>query len=99
MRPTIKEVTALLVYLKKQIGDDYRASEDSEDDAPGMLVTIATNDAASEWSYQTGDNSYTGGCYQYPHWELIYLYRDSNCRDLAKSAVSNLLGTASDLTF
>lgn len=89
MKPTISEITALLRSLKKHIHDDCRASDDPEDDTPGMQVTIATTDGTG-WSYQTGDNSYTGGCYQYQHWAVIYLYRRSNSRELAREAVSEL---------
>lgn len=63
---------------------------DIDDDTPGMCVTIATNDDVSDWTYQTGDNSFMGSCYHYPHWEVIYLYRDSFCCDLAKTAVRGL---------
>jgi hypothetical protein len=82
-----REIRALLIDLKKQIGDDYRASE--EDTMPGMQVTVSTDDGTS-WSYQTGDNSYTGSCYGDAHWSVIYLYRRSNSRELAKDAVREL---------
>ena len=32
------------------------------------VYTFATNESGDEWSYQTGDNSFTGGCYCHPHW-------------------------------
>jgi len=85
------EVESLLKGLKREIGDDYRASED--DTLPGMLVTIGAEpkEDGISWGYQTGDNSYTGGAYGFQHWTLIYLYRRSNCRDLAKDAVEELL--------
>lgn len=84
-----REIAALLRELKPQIGDDYRATDDPDDDKPGMCVTVSTTDFSS-WSYQTGDNSYTGGCYGHAHWAVIYLYRRSNCCDLAREAVSEL---------
>lgn len=87
----ISEITSLLVSLKSDISDDYRASDDSDDTAPGMQVTVSTSDGRS-WSYQTGDNSYSGACYGDHHWSVIYLYRNSNCRDLAREAVSELRG-------
>ncbi len=69
---------ALITALIPEIQDDYRASDDPDDDQPGMMVTVATNDDVSEWSYQTGDNSYTGGAYGLPHWAIVYLYRDAD---------------------
>lgn len=86
-----REVARLLVALKPDIGDDYRASED--DDIPGMCVTIGAtpqDDGTLSWSYQTGDNSYTGGAYGHPYWGVIYLYRRSNSRALAHDAVEEI---------
>lgn len=87
---TIKEITALLIALKPDIADDYRCTDDPDDDTPGMLVTVATTDGGA-WSYQTGDNSYTGGCYHYRYWSVIYLHRDSNCRELAREAYAECM--------
>lgn len=84
-----REICTLLKHLKREIGDDYRASDDPDDTTPGMQVTVSTRDG-SDWSYQTGDNSYSGGCYGHPHWSVVYLYRRSNCAELASSAVSEL---------
>ena len=86
----IKDVASLLRALKKDIADDCRASDDPDDNTPGMQVTVATTDGKA-WTYQTGDNSYSGGCYHYAHWSVIYLYRNSNCRDLAREAVAECM--------
>lgn len=95
-RKLVRRITALLRELKGQIGDEYRASDDPEDDKPGMQVTVATNDMQS-WTYQTGDNSYSGGCYNYRHWGVISLYRRSNCKELAEYAVNEMAeGLASE---
>lgn len=88
---TIRDVTKLLVALKGDIDEDFRATDDTDDDKPGMCVTVATTNG-HDWTYQTGDNSFSGGCYHYRHWSVIYLYRDSNCRELAREAVEELRG-------
>ena len=90
-----REIRSLLIQLKRDIADEYRCTDDPDDNTPGMLVAVATTDGES-WSYQTGDNSYTGGCYSHPHWSLIYLYRRSNCTELAREAVEELLGMVED---
>ena len=82
---TIKELSSILMSLKNEIGDDYRVSE--HDTIPGMIVTFATD--GEGWSVQTGDNSYTGNAYGYPHWSVQTLYRRSNCKDIAKSVISD----------
>lgn len=87
-----REIEALFKSVKKDIQPDYRAHED--DTLPGILVTIGAeknDDGFFSWSYQTGDNSYTGGAYGFPHWAIINLYRRSNCRALALDAVNEIL--------
>lgn len=84
------EIASLLISLKSQIDDDFRASDSPDDNTPGMQVTVSTDDDMQSWNYQTGDNSYSGGCYGDPHWAVIYLYRRSNCNELATEAVNEL---------
>ena len=91
-----REICRLLKSLKGDILDDYRASDDADDNTPGMCVTLATKDFSS-WAYQTGDNSYTGGCYHFPHWGVVYLYRRSNSKELSADAVDQMAdGVCSD---
>lgn len=89
--PSIQELASVLSGLKKEIDDDYRAFEDS--DVPGMQVTIGCS-YDKEWSIQTGDNSYTGGAYGHPFWGVAGLYRDSNCREVAKELIEDALQQA-----
>jgi len=91
------EVKKLLISLKHNIGDEYRCSGDEENlldgekTLPGMDVTIACNKLSSkDWSWQTGDNSYTGGAYHYQNWAVINLYRRSNCSKLAQDVIDQL---------
>ena len=84
-----REIAALLRALKADIDDEYRCSDDADDNTPGMCVTVATSDG-QDWVYQTGDNSFTGACYHRSHWAVIYLYRRSNCDELAKAAIEEM---------
>ncbi len=81
----VNQWAALLRSLKTAIADDYRATDDPEDNTPGMLVTFGLS-ADGSWSYQTGDNSFMGGAYGHACWGLAYLDRRSNCKDLAQHA-------------
>ncbi len=92
--PTIKELRALFVALKKQIGDEYRASDDPQDDTPGMYVTIGNDPKTGAWTWQTGDNSYTGGAYGSPDWAVVSLYRRSDSAALAREAIDQLADLA-----
>lgn len=85
--PELSEIRSLLIELKSTIQDDYRADDDS--DYPSMCVTIGA-DGKGHWSYQTGDNSYTGGAYGYPHWAVITLDRRSNCTSVANEVLDQL---------
>jgi hypothetical protein len=81
-------LTALIAGLIPKIGDDYRASDDPSDDVPGMQITIGADEDG--WSYQTGDNSYTGGAYGYQYWGLGAIYRDSDPAEVAEELLRDL---------
>lgn len=89
-----KQLVPLIKSLKAAIGDDYRASDDSDDDRPGMQITIgftpATEDSDFSWHYQTGDNSYSGGAYCHSTWGIGYIYRRSNSKGVAEDIVRDV---------
>lgn len=88
--PTIKELSALVRGLKPRIMDDYR-SEGCEDlPYPTMDLTVGWGPETGEWSYQTGDNSYTGGAYGFPFWAVATIDRRSNSREVAKELIAKL---------
>ena len=91
--PTKTELTRLCLAVKSDISDEYRAFED--DDEAGIQLTVAESIKLKEWTFQTGDNSYFGPCYAYPHWAVVGVYRDSNCAELAAELI-NKLGEAAD---
>lgn len=97
--PMVHEWTALFKALKADIRDEYRASED--EDTPGMCVTIGftpdSEDCEASWSYQTGDNSFTGGAYGHAHWAVVSLYRRSNSKELAEECADQIAETLPDL--
>jgi hypothetical protein len=84
--PTINELAALIKALKKDIGDEYRASDDPDDNTPAMSVTFGINDKR-QWSYQTGDNSFTGGAYGKPHWAVVTLTRRCDSKEIAREVL------------
>jgi hypothetical protein len=88
--PPVGELVSLIKSLKKDIRDDYRATDDPDDDKPGMCVTIGWTPSGA-WSYQTGDNSFTGGAYGHPHWAVVYIDRRSNSREVVKDIHDQLM--------
>lgn len=85
----VSDFLDILEALKPTIEDDFRAWEDDEDGDPSILVTFGSD--GNEWSFQTGDNSYSGGAYFYPHWGVVALYRDSDCFSLALDAYDQIM--------
>lgn len=84
----------LIAGLIPQIDDDFRASDDPDDDTPAMQLTIgftpATDTTEYSWHYQTGDNSFSGGAYSHPHWSVVTILRDSNPQDVAEEIATQL---------
>jgi hypothetical protein len=93
--PLIKDVAALIRDLKPTIGDEYRAIGCEEDDTPSMDLTVGCNTETGEWSWQTGDNSYSGGAYSYPIWGVIIIDRRCNSRATARELVNQIAEQAS----
>jgi len=77
--PPWSELEGLVNAVKAEISDEYRASED--DDEPGIQLTVGW-DGKKDWSYQSGDNSFTGGAYGYQHWAVVSVHRDTDADDL-----------------
>lgn len=88
----VPEWNSLVYSLIPSIEDDYRASD--EDTKPSMQLTIGftpeTEDKDHSWSFQTGDNSFTGGAYHHPHWAVVSLYRDSVPAKIAEEIASQI---------
>lgn len=82
------DMVELVASLITEIGDDYRATDDPDDNEPGMQLTIGAD--ADGWSYQTGDNSFTGGAYGYADWAVVYLSRDSDPGEVADDIIGQL---------
>jgi hypothetical protein len=83
----IEDITALVLSIKRDICDDCRAHDD--DKTPGILLTVGADDSGA-WSYQTGDNSFTGGAYGFPFWGVAAVYRRSNSRDVARDIIGQI---------
>jgi hypothetical protein len=89
--PSLKEITSLVKAIKATITDECQAFEFPDDDTPpGIQITIGCDLETGDWNYQTGDNSYTGGAYGYATWGVGYVFRRSNCREVARDILSDL---------
>jgi hypothetical protein len=89
--PTIQELSFLVHDLKTTIGDEYRSTNaDPDDTAPSMDLTIGWSPDSGAWSYQTGDNSFTGGAYLHPILAVATIDRRCNSRDVARDLIMQL---------
>ena len=89
--PPVGGLSALVRAIKRAgIDADYRASDDPEDNTPGVSLTVGWEPSGA-WSYQTGDNGYTGGAYGYPHWAVVSVYRRSSSVEIARDIRAQLL--------
>ena len=64
---------------------DVSSEHEMYDAIPGMDLTLATD--GNQWSYQTGDNSYTGGAYSLPHWAVLTIMPDTTYQELYKDTI------------
>ena len=85
--PTVEEVSELVTDIIK--GEWWNDE--------GMIdLTIATNGKpndcdTADWTFQTGDNSYSGSCYHYRHWAVTTISReDDNPNEIAENLVDQL---------
>jgi len=80
------QMARLVRSVRNDIRPEYRANED--DTVPGIQLTVGAN--RKGWSYQTGDNSFTGGAYGYAAWAVVSVYSRSDSFELADSIISQL---------
>jgi hypothetical protein len=75
-----------------QIGRDYEDEygEDLNEGHDYMELTVATNDEGDQFNYQTGCNSFTGGCYSLRHWAVTGIHEDTEIDELHDEIVNEL---------
>jgi hypothetical protein len=85
------EFAFLIDELISDIGDDYRSTgQEVDDETPAMDLTFSAEESGA-WSYQTGDNSFTGGAYGFPFWGATTLNRDSKADDVAEDLAEQIV--------
>jgi len=77
--------------LRTQLPELHNALQaylSTDPDTATLDVTVATD--GSEWSYQTGDNSYTGSAYLFPHWAIYTIDTSTDGADFALEVIEQL---------
>lgn len=90
------DLIELIKNIIPSIEDNFRCTDDYDDDTPGIQITIAIDDDCDDWVYQTGDNSYSGACYGKSYWGIGYIYRDSNPEEVADAIIEDLASVIDD---
>lgn len=71
------------------------AAIESEEQATGAVpasvcLTVGWSPESGSWSWQTGDNSYTGGAYGHPIWGVAWVTHDSSADAVAEEILEEL---------
>lgn len=63
------------------------------EDLASMLTIGADcdDDGNVTWSWQSGDNSYSGSAYPYPYWGVCYFSPDMSATDYAEAVIDDLV--------
>lgn len=89
----IKQAQVVSKQVKAEIEQflDVNMIEFNQDaiEFDGAELTIATDDG-TQWNYQTGDNSYTGGAYGLQHWAVVTIMPDSTTSEILDEVISQL---------
>ena len=84
-----KEIKEHLLSLKSDDNYSYYMSVNCEEtEGEGLSLTYSCNDEMTEWNWQSGDNSYTGGAYGLPHWAVVNVQLRDNVNDIVNEIFS-----------
>ena len=70
--------------------DELLAIEPDLADCCSLTLTIGADGESKRFGAQTGDNSYTGGAYGYPHWAVVNIYASDKPKDVARDIQSQI---------
>lgn len=80
------ELAQVLIAIKKDMRKhDYYGNPEKE-----CEITIGYCPDKKDWDIQTGDNSFSGAAYGFPHWGVGNIYPTTNCKDLAIDLIDQI---------
>lgn len=91
--PCVDQLEPDFEYWVGLVEEFGQKNEEFEDDLPYIELTVGVSDDGRECGWQTGDNSFSGPAYHYPHWALISITEDrtwSDVRDEIKDQIWDL---------
>lgn len=79
--PAQTDLTSLIGVIQGELGA-YHLDE--------MDLTIGWDPKTGEWSWQTGDNSFTGSAYLYPIWAVGTVDNETDPTEMADYLIDQL---------
>lgn len=87
----VNEIASLLRIIKRETHwPELVTTDDIGQRCCFLDVTVGADDTLT-WDYQTGDNSFTGGAYVFPHWGTSSLSPRCNCKEVAREIAGQIL--------
>jgi len=86
--PPCSDLYELVSNVRNDISPESRAFEGDEE--PGIQLTVGWDPKDKKWSYQTGDNSFTGGAYSCPIWAVVAIYVRSKIESVIKDILNQI---------
>lgn len=87
LKPTVEDMITIIQAVQEDL---------TQWDLEETDITFATDfiqdpvTGSIEWTFQTGDNSYTGSCYSYAHWAIGTIDKETSPKELALDIVDQL---------
>lgn len=63
---------------------------DDDDENQGGQLTIGLPNDGDQWGFQTGDNSFTGGAYGFPHWAVCWFTHETTPEELYQELLEEI---------
>lgn len=78
------------MITRRNLVDLFTHLQNNIDTEDGMLDVTVGCDENKEYNWQTGDNSFSGPAYHYPHWAVVTIDRNSTLSDVVDDIVGQL---------
>jgi len=91
----VKEDLKKLIELnledwKSYIQEDCDCDYDCDCECQSNTLTVGLPANGNEWSYQTGDNSFTGGAYSFQYWAVVWFDKETTIEDLYSDLIEDI---------
>jgi hypothetical protein len=89
--PTKKALVKLVKAIKEDVRQHGGNAFSFQTGAKSLTLTVgASGEGRDSWSFQTGDNSFMGGAYLYPHWAVVEVSVRDNAEEVADDILDQL---------